>query len=164
MHHFLCCCRFCLMEFGGVWWYVSWEEEKREGGLERAEGCVGKREEVQCCGGPSWKHSHALRCLAGYRVLLHHILDLGIVPPRHSMPISQIVAYEWHSEVREEGIRTWVVISFLVLLCSINMFTCILTSMPNSKGAERVMCCHRPGGVVLVGIPGTSFCDTECVC
>lgn len=29
-------------------------------------------------------------------------LDLGIVSPRHSVPISQTVAHVWHSEVREK--------------------------------------------------------------
>lgn len=50
----------------------------------------------------------------------------------------------------------WVVISFLILLWSINMFTCMLTLSLNPQGAERVMCCQRMGGDYWWGSGGPS--------
>lgn len=74
------------------------------------------------------------------------------------MTVSQTMSGTVRSE--KQASWTWVVISCLVLFCSINMFTCVVTSVMNPEGAEGHVLPQTLVGVVLVGVQGTS-CDPE---
>lgn len=79
---------------------------EKGGGFRESRRMRGKEREGSVLWWPIMETLTCFTVLGRLQRSLTYSLDLGIVLPRHSMPISQTVAHEWHSEVREEGIWT----------------------------------------------------------